>query len=90
MEIRITLEAVKILNAIRRDGPVSGADVLRSTSILTGTGYPLMRRLEGVGYLAGEWEDGDPSELGRPRCRYYKITDAGRVAAEAVLVGLGV
>ena len=39
----------------------------------SGTLYPLLARLEAAGWFTSEWEDVDPSEVGRPRRRLYKL-----------------
>jgi len=56
---------------------VSGADIARETNLSSGTLYPILMRLEENGWVESKWEDGNPSELGRPRRRLYRITSLG-------------
>jgi PadR family transcriptional regulator len=90
-EPRLTLQGLKILDAFLLDPqtPLSGADVQRRTRLLSGTIYPILMRFEQVGWLSSEWEEIDPSEAGRPRCRFYRITAEGQRAAVAALESVG-
>lgn len=54
-----------------------GTGILKKIPMLSGTLYPLLWRLEREGLLRAAWEQGDPAELGRPRRRYYSITQDG-------------
>jgi DNA-binding PadR family transcriptional regulator len=53
----------------------------KDAAILSGTLYMMLGRLEKRGWLASEWEDDDVA-MGRPRRRYYTLTDAGRQGLE--------
>jgi DNA-binding PadR family transcriptional regulator len=72
-------------------GPSYGGELMERIGAATGgllavnpnTMYPLLRRLEGEGLVAGEWEH--PERRSR---RFYRLTDAGatereRLAGEA-------
>ena len=67
------LSVLKLLKNARN--PISGAEISVATGIASGTLYPLLARLEYVGWLTSAWED--PSVAGRPRRRLYVITDVG-------------
>ena len=45
--------------------------------MFSGTVYPLLRRLEKVGWLTSLWEDIDPETEGRPKRRIFTLTDTG-------------
>jgi DNA-binding PadR family transcriptional regulator len=60
-----------------------GYDLRREAQVLTGTLYPLLRRLVGLGWLTDGWEDSVPD--GRPRRRYYRLTELGRVELARML-----
>jgi FAD/FMN-containing dehydrogenase len=48
--------------------------------------YPVMARLEGMGWLESSWEDPDLSICdGRPRRRYYQLTKDGAEQARLAL-----
>lgn len=55
------------------------------TALPSGTVHPILARLEGLGWVTSEWEDIDPSDLGRPRRRLYRLTDHGQACAAAAL-----
>jgi PadR family transcriptional regulator, regulatory protein PadR len=78
--MNLSKQAMKILASFDGDSRAekSGADIGRQTKLLTGTLYPLLLKLEKAELLVSEWEKGDPSELGRPRRRYYRITGLGQ------------
>jgi len=61
----------------------SGAELSKVTKIPSGTMYPVLFRLEKAGWLESEWEDRDPSEMGRPRRRLYTITAKGAQKSRA-------
>lgn len=85
-EPRLTLSSMKVLELFSRRYPeqLSGAEVRKSTGLATGTLYPILLRFEDCGWLTSKWESVDPSELGRPRRRYYRLTGAGQRAASGV------
>jgi len=75
---RMTVQTLKVLSVvIARADDVSGADIARSTGLASGTLYPILLRLEDAGWVESRWETEDPSELGRPRRRLYRITGVG-------------
>jgi DNA-binding PadR family transcriptional regulator len=80
MEPRITREVIKVFAALMSagsDGELPGSEISRATTLASGTLYPILLRLEKAGWLASRWEEGDPSVLGRPRRRFYRITATG-------------
>jgi PadR family transcriptional regulator PadR len=70
---------------------VYGLEVLRATGLKSGTLYPLLDRLEKSGWVESRWEDAPPSQGGRPRRRFYRLTGIGLHEARQMLVehGLG-
>jgi PadR family transcriptional regulator PadR len=84
---RITLPTAAVLRQILQD-PVAdhyGFALAEATSFPSGTIYPILARLEAVGWLVSFWEEGDPVVLERPRRRMYRLTGAGAHAARAAL-----
>lgn len=43
------------------------------TALPSGTVFPILARPEGVGWLESGWEDVDPTVVGRPALRYYRL-----------------
>ena len=83
---RLSFQTLQVLQAFleqpRRE--LAGADIRALTRLASGTLYPILARLEEAGWLESEWEKLEPSNAGRPRRRYYRITALGaRRASEA-------
>ncbi len=81
---RSTLAVLKVLVDAHGE-PVYGLDIARRADLASGTLYPILDRLSRDGLLEGSWEDCDPSEAGRPRRRYYRLTAEGEVFAVQAL-----
>lgn len=82
---RITGPTLKILKAFF-DLPshsISGAEIIRSTGIPSGTLYPILFRLERHNWLTSRWEEKEPAETGRPRRRLYQLTALGETASRS-------
>jgi|ERR1043165_1581136 len=88
---RLTLPSLSVLKAFldKRGFRASGADVMNSTKLASGTVYPILFRFEEAGWLKSEWESIDPTKEGRPRRRYYVLTGAGQRVAREALTGIG-
>jgi PadR family transcriptional regulator, regulatory protein PadR len=84
-----TLKVLRFLLETPREGR-SGAEMSKATRVGSGTLYPMLARLEAAGWLTSEWEQVDPSEAGRPRRRFYKLTGVGQNQARAALAELQV
>lgn len=82
---RMTQTTLLILETLITGQPRSGAQIGQATGIASGSRYPILRRLEEAGWLTGEWEQIDPREAGRPRCRFYRLTAFGESQAHAAL-----
>jgi DNA-binding PadR family transcriptional regulator len=81
---RVTVPTLKVLNSlIAAASELSGADLIRTCHLPSGTLYPILIRLEQCGWVKSRWEALDPSEAGRPRRRLYTITKVGVANAEA-------
>jgi PadR family transcriptional regulator, regulatory protein PadR len=83
------LRVLKVLLAQPLHGK-SGAEISREASVGSGTLYPLLARWESAGWLSSEWEAVDPSEVGRPRRRFYKLTALGQMKAREAFIDLQV
>lgn len=89
-DIRITGPTLKVIGQmlIAPDVGISGAEIARAARMQSGTLYPILFRLEKAGWLSSEWEEGDPSRLGRPRKRLYQLTAFGARKGKAVFQDL--
>jgi PadR family transcriptional regulator PadR len=89
-QIRLSAPTLKVLKFLLEKPLLgrSGAELSRTLGIASGTLYPLLARLENAGWLNSEWETVDPSEAGRPRRRFYKLTGQGQTRASMALAEL--
>lgn len=56
-----------------------GFDIMDVTNLPSGTVYPALRRLEGLGLVRSDWEtDQEARDSARPRRRYYELSNTGR------------
>lgn len=81
---RLTYNTALVLQSLDRDYRY-GFEIMEFTGLPSGTVYPILRRLEGAGWVRSSWEETDEAhEEGRPRRRYYELAAPGREAlAEA-------
>jgi PadR family transcriptional regulator PadR len=84
-----TLRVLKVFIEGPKEG-LAGSDIWKALGLFTGTVYPILLRLEGAGWLKGDWEKPPPEELGRPRKRIYRLTSFGYNKAREALAALEV
>lgn len=65
-----------------------GLELGAVTGLPSGTIHPVLARLEAAGWVESEWEAVDPSAVGRPRRRFYRLTPAGTEQARTALAGV--
>ncbi len=89
-DVRLSERGLRVLRLLIEQplAPRSGAEIAKETGVRSGTLYPLLARLEAAGWLVSEWEDIEPSEIGRPRRRLYKLTAVGQRRGSEALSGL--
>jgi PadR family transcriptional regulator PadR len=82
VEPKITLQGLRVLHAFVEvcGKELSGADIHERTAMQSGTLYPILVRFRQAGWLSDRWENGKPTELGRPNRRFYRLTAAGQRA----------
>ncbi|MEV5982142.1 PadR family transcriptional regulator [Streptomyces sp. NPDC052114] len=84
----MTLQTQLVLRALLEDPAKQryGLELCDLAGLSSGTIYPILARLEQVGWLDSSWED--PAlheETGRPRRRFYRITKEGAEQARLAL-----
>ena len=62
-----------------------GLELGATTGLASGTIHPVLARLEAAGWVESRWEDVEPSTVGRPRRRFYRLTPAGTEQARNAL-----
>ena len=85
-KVRMSLQTLHVLEAFLENvtDSLSGADLQKRGHLSSGTLYPILLRLEAAGWLASRWEQVDPSIVGRPRRRLYRLTPTGLRRASEV------
>jgi DNA-binding PadR family transcriptional regulator len=89
--VRMSLQTLRVLEAFL-DNPaeeLAGADVQKRGGLASGTLYPILLRLESAGWFVSRWEAVDPSKVGRPRRRLYRLTPTGLRRASEVFATFG-
>ena len=77
-QTKLSLGTVMVLHSLAR-GCQYGFDILEETGLTSGTIYPALEKLEGLGLVESEWEDSRVAQRERrPARRYYTITDTGK------------
>jgi PadR family transcriptional regulator PadR len=62
-----------------------GLQICTAAGLPSGTIHPILARLEGLEWLQSRWEEASPREEGRPRRRYYRLTEDGAERARIAL-----
>jgi DNA-binding PadR family transcriptional regulator len=62
-----------------------GLEICAKAGLPSGTIHPILARLEKIEWLESRWEDADPHQQGRPRRRYYRLSQDGAVRARQAL-----
>jgi DNA-binding PadR family transcriptional regulator len=76
---KLSTEASRVLMVLL-DAPreeTYGFELTRVAGLPSGTVYPILRRLEDMGWITSRWEMIDEPHQGRRRRRYYRLTDEG-------------
>ena len=88
--MRLTIHLAKVLAVFLSDVDTAryGADLMEQSGLGSGTIYPILQKLQAAGWVSSEWEQEDPTELGRPVRRYYLLTPSGAQQARQCLAEL--
>ena len=86
-EPRHSLKSLKVLKYFieHSDARISGAEISKELDIPSGSLYPILFRYEQAGWLTSEWEEVDPSVVGRPRKRLYRLGKLGQRRATEII-----
>jgi PadR family transcriptional regulator PadR len=77
---RVTAATIDVLRVLAESrDPCWGLRVIKSSGRPAGTVYPILERLESLGWMTSSW-DSDDVRSG-PRRRYYELTEEGGSAA---------
>ena len=90
-KVRLSHQGLRVLraflDAFQEDvrAEMAGAELMRSARVSSGTLYPILLRFEKAGLLESRWEEEVPELLGRPRRRFYRMTQNGAQVARDAL-----
>jgi DNA-binding PadR family transcriptional regulator len=89
--VRMSLQTLRVLEAFLENpaDELAGADVQKRGGLASGTLYPILLRLESAGWFVSRWEGVDPSSVGRPRRRLYRLTATGLRRASEIFATFG-
>lgn len=85
---RMTLATQMVLRSLldRPSQERYGLELCESAGLQSGTVYPILTRLEQAGWVESAWEDPQVHQAeGRPRRRYYTLTQDGAAQARLAL-----
>jgi PadR family transcriptional regulator PadR len=88
MVLRMTLQTQLVLRALLEEPARQryGLELCDLVGLPSGTIYPILARLERVGWVDSAWEDPATHEkAGRPRRRFYRLTPDGADQARVAL-----
>lgn len=82
---RVTEATLDVLEALLGpDEELYGLKIAKAIERPTGSVFPILARLEQLGWVVSEWEPGDPSTRG-PRRRFYRLSPDGLGEARSLL-----
>jgi PadR family transcriptional regulator PadR len=86
VQLKPTRQTLAVLRVLleRPSEETYGMELLDRTGLKSGSVYPILARLEALGWLTSRWEAEEAVE-GRPRRRYYRLTAEGEPAARREL-----
>lgn len=84
---RMTIQVQLVLRVLLAEPTkeLYGLQICQEAGLPSGTIHPILARFERLGWLESEWETVNPQEEGRPRRRYYRLTEDGAVQARIAL-----
>lgn len=83
---RVTPATLDVLEALLGpDDELYGLKIAENAGRKTGSVYPILARLEDIGWVTSRWELDEPSPRG-PRRRFYRLSPHGLDAARELLL----
>ena len=83
--LRVTDATLDVLESLLGpDEELYGLKIAKAIGRPTGSVFPILARLEQLGWVVSEWEPGDPATRG-PRRRFYRLSADGLTEARSLL-----
>lgn len=83
-DIKMTRHVLRLLSVLvnhpKRD--YYGLEIAEEIGTAYGNILPVLMRLEKAGWLEAEWENVDPVVAGRPKRKYYRLSNEGMALAK--------
>jgi PadR family transcriptional regulator PadR len=84
-ELRATEATLDVLEVLLSgDQELYGLKIAKAAGRPTGSVFPILARLEQLGWVTSAWEAGDPAARG-PRRRFYQLSGVGLPKAQALV-----
>lgn len=86
-DINITRNVLKVVSVFvnNPESDLYGLELSEHTGIAYGALLPLLIRLEEAGWLIGDWEPIDPKVVGRPKRKYFRMSEDGMARAKELV-----
>ena|SRR5262249_14686064 len=82
---RITPATLDVLEVLLDDQTEHyGLAIARKARLATGSTFPILARLERIGWASSYWEETDATSRG-PRRRFYRLTPDGMAGARVLI-----
>src|SRR5215468_7568637 len=82
---RITPATLDVLEVLLDDQTEHyGLAIARQAGLATGSTFPILARLERIGWACSYWEETDAASRG-PRRRFYQLTPEGMAGARVLI-----
>jgi PadR family transcriptional regulator PadR len=87
---RMTQSTQMVLRAllVNPTRPMYGLEIGEAAELPSGTIHPILARLEMADWVESRWEKVEPSKIGRPRRRYYRLSEKGVAGARIALAAV--
>ncbi len=83
---RITPATLDVLEVLLDDKAEHyGLAIARKAGLATGSTFPILARLERIGWATSSWEETDDASRGARR-RFYRLTPDGMAGARALIL----
>jgi PadR family transcriptional regulator, regulatory protein PadR len=84
-ELRVTDATLDVLEVLlTSDLQLYGLKIAKAINRPTGSVFPILARLERIGWVSSEWEASDPTSKG-PRRRFYRLSGVGMARARTLV-----
>ena len=86
-EVKITRNVLRLLSVMvnNHEHDFYGLELAEMLKMSYGSLLPVLTRLEKAEWLETDWENIDPTKVGRPQRKYYRLSESGLPKAKATV-----